>query len=81
MLPPTCQLRFRGLMEPGVRDMLSVANWGGNASFLPDPKAPLEKMVAEDPGPLRSPGNRIWVALTCFYVGSLNGDPAFSLQA
>lgn len=47
MLPPTCQLRFRGLMEPGVRDMLSVANWGGNASFLPDPKAPLEKMVAE----------------------------------
>lgn len=42
LLPPTCQPRYRGLMEPEVRDMLLVANWGGRASFMPDLKALLE---------------------------------------
>jgi hypothetical protein len=62
LLPPTCQPRYRGLMESGVKDMLLVATWGGSASFPPDPKALLgvlpEKMVEKDPDPLWSPGNR-----------------------
>lgn len=58
LLTPTCQPRYRGLMEPGVRDMPLMTNWGGSASFPPDPKALTKKRVEEDPDPLWSPGNR-----------------------